>query len=60
MMLVHDKQHRMNSASDFFYPECHFKIDNTELSAVTVASLIADRFTLPRASSAGITGNDAS
>lgn len=39
---------KMNSAGDFFYPEPHMMIDNTDLSAAEAAKLIVARFGLPQ------------
>jgi hypothetical protein len=36
----------MNSAGDFFYPESHIVIDNSELSAADVAHMVVARFGL--------------
>jgi hypothetical protein len=52
VLLEHEKRYRMNSDGDFCYPESHLKIDNTELAADAVALRIAERFDLPRLSSA--------
>jgi len=43
-LLAHDAQYRFNSDGDFFYPDRHFKINNTDLSAKEVARRIMDRF----------------
>lgn len=45
-MLQHVKEHTMNSASEFYYPENHLKIDNTKLSAKEVAQMITTKFSL--------------
>jgi hypothetical protein len=44
---------KMNSTGDFFYPESHVLIDNTDLSAADVAKRIVARFGLPAAESNG-------
>jgi len=35
-----EKQYKLNSTGDFFYPECHIKINNTKLEPSEVASAI--------------------
>ena len=46
--LLHDEQHyQMNSREDFFYPDEHLKIVNTDLLPERVAELIQERFALP-------------
>lgn len=52
-LLDADRQYRLNSESDFPYPELHLKIDNTDLPPEAVASRIVERFGLPVAKSAG-------
>lgn len=42
-----ENDRRMNSDDDFFYPEAHIRIDNSELSAIEVARVVASRFGLP-------------
>jgi hypothetical protein len=39
-LLQSEQNHRLNSNGDFFYPEQHLKIDNTELSPTAVAKMI--------------------
>ncbi len=48
--LLHDQDRfRMNSDGDFFYPDRHLLIDNTELPAEDASMLILQRFGLPHA-----------
>ena len=42
-----DRQYQLNTRGDFFYPERHLKIDNTELEPNVVAERIVKRFNLP-------------
>lgn len=46
-----ESDRKMNSAGDFFYPESHIMIDNTDLPAIEVAKLVAARFGLPAVAS---------
>ena len=39
-LIQSEQNHRLNSNGDFFYPQQHLKIDNTELSPATVAQQI--------------------
>jgi len=41
-----DLRHRLNTNGDFFYPELHLKIDNTNLSAADVAQRVIQHFRL--------------
>lgn len=43
-----DRQHRLNTSGDFFYPDRHLKIENSALEPTAVAERIIDRFRLPR------------
>lgn len=45
-LLETDGKYRLTSNEDFFYPERHIKIDNTNLSAETTAKRIAEAFRL--------------
>jgi hypothetical protein len=45
-ILEADAKYRLNTDGDFFYPESHLKIDNTELSAVDVARRVIAHFGL--------------
>jgi hypothetical protein len=42
-----EKEHKMNSAGDFFYQDNYVKIDNTNLSAAEAAQKIIDVFHFP-------------
>lgn len=42
--LLANEKHRLNSDGDFFYPEQHLRIDNTEISAREAAEQIIHRF----------------
>lgn len=44
--LLANEVHRLNSDDDFFYPEQHLRIDNSELTAREVAERIIHRFQL--------------
>lgn len=46
-----DLRHRLNTDRDFFYPDLHLKIDNTNLSAEAVAQRVIEHFGLSPASS---------
>jgi hypothetical protein len=46
-----DAAHRLNTDGDFFYPEGHLKIENTELAATDVARRVIAHFGLPEVSS---------
>jgi hypothetical protein len=52
-LLAAEGEYRMNSAGDFFYPNCHFKIDNTHLPADEAARQIIKHFGLRRSTDAG-------
>lgn len=41
-LLADDQRYRLNSDGDFFYPERHLRIDNTELPVAVTAQQIAD------------------
>jgi hypothetical protein len=47
-LLEADRKYQLNTRGDFFYPERHLKIDNTELEPDVVAQTIVARFNLPR------------
>jgi hypothetical protein len=49
LLLEHDAKYRLNSDGDFFYPDRHFKIDNTRLEPGEVAERIIAAFGIPRA-----------
>jgi hypothetical protein len=49
--LLGNEKHRLNSDGDFFYPEQHLRIDNTDLSAREAAEQIIDRFQVRRTES---------
>jgi hypothetical protein len=42
-----DRDAKLNTRGDFFYPELHLRIDNTDRSPEEVANLIIHRFGLP-------------
>ncbi|MGE5673972.1 MAG: AAA family ATPase [Mycobacterium leprae] len=46
-LLTTDQRHRLNSNGDFFYPDQHLRIDNTNLTPEQVARQIIERFGLP-------------
>jgi hypothetical protein len=46
-LLELERKYRMNTDGDFFYPESHLRIDNTDLAPAEVARRIAGRFSLP-------------
>ena len=46
-LLDADRRYQLNTRSEFFYPERHFKIDNTNLRPEVVARRIVERFGLP-------------
>jgi hypothetical protein len=46
-LLAEDSAYRLNSDNDFFYPDDHIQIDNTDLSPEHVACIIQQRFALP-------------
>lgn len=46
-LLEADRRYQLNTRGDFFYPERHLKIDNTELEPDIVAERIVKRFNLP-------------
>jgi len=48
LLLEHDAKYRLNSNGDFFYPDRHIKIDNTDLAPAAVAERIIAAFELPR------------
>lgn len=48
LLLEHDAQYRLNSQGDFFYPDQHIKIDNTDLAPSQVAEQIIAAFAIPR------------
>jgi hypothetical protein len=39
-----DQRYRMNSKNDFFYPEHHIKIDNTNISPEETVQKVITRF----------------
>jgi hypothetical protein len=41
-----DQRHRLNTRGDFFYPDAHLKIDNTNLSADEAAEQAIEHFRL--------------
>ena len=43
-----DQRYRLNSNGDFFYPDQHLCIDNSNLAPEAVARQIAERFHLPK------------
>lgn len=46
--LLHlDASYQLNTDGDFFYPERHLRIDNTDLLPQEVARMIVERFELP-------------
>ena len=45
-ILKWEDKYKMNSENDFFYPESHLRIDNTNLSATEAAYKIAKHFKL--------------
>jgi hypothetical protein len=46
LLLDHDANHRLNTNGDFFYPDRHLKIDNTNLTPEQVAQQVIARFGL--------------
>jgi len=46
--LIYADRYRLNTRGDFFYPERHLKIDNTNLSADVVAEQVIEHFQLRR------------
>ena len=52
-LLAAEGEYRMNSAGDFFYPNRHFKIDNTHLPADEAARQVIKHFGLRRSTDAG-------
>jgi hypothetical protein len=46
LLLDHDARYRLNSNGDFFYPERHLKIDNTNLEPTAVAERIITTFNI--------------
>ena len=48
LLLEHDAKYRLNSNGDFFYPEQHIKIDNTQVEPAQVAEQIIAAFGIPR------------
>lgn len=52
-LLETDRRFRLNTDGDFFYPERHIRIDNTERTASDVAEEIVKRLGLPLSRSAG-------
>lgn len=48
-LLDADRNYMMNTSGEFFYPERHLKIDNTELEPDEVARRIVAHFALPPA-----------
>ena len=47
-LLEIDGKYKLNSNNDFFYPELHLKIDDTNLSAEMTAKRIAEKFNLSK------------
>jgi hypothetical protein len=50
VLLQHDAEHQLNSNGDFFYPEKHLRIDNTQIEPRIVAAQIMERFSIPSVS----------
>lgn len=49
-----DRRHKLNTTGDFYYPDRHLRVDNTNLTPEAVARQIVERFKLPpRAGSHG-------
>jgi hypothetical protein len=48
LLLEHDTKYKLNSNGDFFYPDQHVKIDNTQVQPSQVAEQIIVAFRLPR------------
>lgn len=46
-LLASDSQYQLNSNGDFFYPDRHIQIENTELSPQQVATRVMEHFHLP-------------
>jgi len=47
-LVDHDSRYCLNTDGEFFYPDQHFKIDNTNLEPDFVATQIMERFAIPR------------
>jgi hypothetical protein len=45
-LIYADRTHRLNSRNDFFYPDRHLKIENTNLAPETVAEQVIEHFGL--------------
>jgi hypothetical protein len=48
-LLDADRRHQLNTSGPFFYPDQHFKIDNTTLAPDVIARRIVEHFGLPLA-----------
>lgn len=47
-LLETERNHKLNTENDFFFPESHLRIDNTNLAPEVVARQIANWFELPQ------------
>ena len=52
-LLAIEESHRLNTYGDFYYPESHLRIENTDLPPESVAERIVDRFGLATAPDGG-------
>jgi AAA domain len=46
LLIEDDEKYVLNTNGDFFYPDRHIKIDNSNLSPIEAAGIIAKRFSL--------------
>lgn len=47
LLLEHDAKFKLNTNGDFYYPDQHVKIDNTQLEPREVAEQVMARFAIP-------------